>query len=284
MSRYTGFHRRSLIKQREMLRLMRPIVKAYKTELRKVREMSELINLEPNAKLIESFAGALTQIEIAAYVDGRTNTRKMPKRRKANSLMAFADIPDVDKWLDEHIDFAWDLGAVAAVQSMAQEAADYSETTMTNLLEKIKDDAMAALDQGMSFLDWKEQMKIEGFEDANPFHLRTNFDTAANGSYHSAMWHEITESAEIFPYLRYVTMMDDLVREEHAILDGTIAAVDDPFWTIYYPPNGYNCRCSVEQLMESEALRDKRFGDVMLSPELDPRFAKNTGHTQKIFT
>lgn len=284
MKRYIAFNRRSASKQREMLRKMRHEVGLYRLKLMKVKDLAELNNLEPDPDMINAFAAAITQIEIAAYVDGRTTGIRKPRGRRANNRLAFADIPDVDKWLDEHVGFNWDLPAVTAVQSMAEEAVDYSQSTISNLLDFVKDDAFNALDQGLSFLDWKDKMALVGFEDANPYHLRTNFDTAANGSYHAAMWHEIQEYAEIFPYLRYVTMQDDLVREDHAILDGTIAAVDDPFWSVYYPPNGYNCRCSVEQLMRNEAEQDPKYGQESLSPSFDPRFQKNSGQTMKIFT
>jgi SPP1 gp7 family putative phage head morphogenesis protein len=282
---YVAFSRRANTKQRDMLRKMRGVVRDYKTQIRKAKDLSALMNMEPDQPMIDAFAAAITQIEIAAYVDGRTSgTRKLPKNRRANSRMSFADTPDVDKWLDEHLGFAWDLPGLNAIQSMAQEAADYSQSNISNLLDFIKDDAARALDKGLSFLDWKDQMRLEGYEEANPYHLRTNFDTAANGSYHAGMWHEITQYADIFPYLRYVTVEDDKVREEHQALHGTIAAVEDPFWTIYYPPNGYNCRCSVEQLMQSEAVSDRKFGLEVLSLSLDPRFMKNTGQSNTVFS
>lgn len=284
MKRYIAFNRRAATKQRDMLRKMRLRVREYKAMLRKLPDMQSLMALPPDEKLIEGFASALTQVEVAAYVDGRTSARRRARSRKANSIMAFSDF-DVDKWLSEHVGFDWDLAGVEAIQAMAAEAVDYSAANISNLLDFIKDDAIAAIDKGLSFLDWKDNiLSLPGWEDANPYHLRTNFDTAANGAYHAAKWHEITEYADLFPYLRYVTMQDDKVREEHAILNGTIARVEDPFWTIYYPPNGYNCRCSVEQLMRSEAEQDPKFGVEMLTPQFDPRFQKNTGQTNKIFT
>ena len=40
------------------------------------------------------------------------------------------------------------------------------------------------------------------------------------------------------------------VREAHKILEAIVRPVDDQFWNTYYPPNGWNCRCSVEQLSD----------------------------------
>lgn len=279
MQRYLAFTRRAAQKQRSGLLIMKRAVAKYKAQLRKLPDQAALNSLEPDADLTVDFTSSLIQIEIAAYVDGRTTSRRSPRRR-ANANTDF----DIDKWLDGHVHFDWDLPAIETIQAFAVEAASYAQATMKTLLDTIKDDALAALNDGMSFLDWKDQMSLAGFESTNPYHLRTNFDTAANGSYHAGKWQEIQEYADMFPYLRYVTMQDNLVREEHAILDGTIAAVDDSFWSAYYPPNGYNCRCSVEQLMLSEAQADPNFGKEILSPQFDPRFMKNSGQTNTIFT
>ncbi|MDE5575493.1 MAG: phage head morphogenesis protein [Bacteroidales bacterium] len=60
-------------------------------------------------------------------------------------------------------------------------------------------------------------------------------------------WVDIENSADTHPYLEYVTARDERVREEHRALDGTILPIDDPFWTQYYPPNGWRCRCTVRK-------------------------------------
>lgn len=293
LMQFRAFTRRTAAIQRRMMGAQRRAWAKFKSELRDIDSFDILRALEPPEELVAGFAGALTQIEIAAYVDGRLAARKQRglKRRKAASIMeAMTAKPviteeELDEWIDTHVDFAWDLTGVNAISTMAQDASDYSEATLRNLLDFIADDAKNYLDQGMSFQDWRDKMmELPGFESANPYHLRTNFDTAANGAFHAAKWHEIEEFADIFPYLRYVTMMDDRVREEHAELEGTIARVDDAFWSIYYPPNGYNCRCSVEQLMEHEAEADPKFGEPTLAPDFDPRFQKNTGKTNRIFT
>lgn len=290
LMQFRSFQRRTSKKQREMLIAQRRAWAKFEAGLMSIDSFDVFRAQEPPEELVAGFAGALTQIEIAAYVDGRLSARKQRARKRAaaslqamnNSVITDAEL---DAWLDEHIDFAWDIEGVNAISSMSQDATDYSNATISNLLDHIKSDAKDYLDQGMAFKDWRNNiMKLDGFESANPYHLRTNFDTAANGAYHAARWHEIQEYSDIFPYLKYVTMMDELVREEHAELEGTIARVDDAFWSVYYPPNGYNCRCSVEQLMQSEAEAEPKFGEPTLAPDFDPRFQKNIGESNRIFT
>lgn len=52
-------------------------------------------------------------------------------------------------------------------------------------------------------------------------------------------------------FLRYVTKRDGRVRSEHLLLDWVVKKVEDPFWHIYTPPNGWNCRCRLEKLQSS---------------------------------
>lgn len=41
----------------------------------------------------------------------------------------------------------------------------------------------------------------------------------------------------------YATMEDERVRESHEILHGVRRRWDDEFWDLYWPPNGWGCRC-----------------------------------------
>ena len=42
------------------------------------------------------------------------------------------------------------------------------------------------------------------------------------------------------------------MREEHAALHGVTLPPSDSFWAEYYPPNGWNCRCTVVQVRKSK--------------------------------
>ena len=53
--------------------------------------------------------------------------------------------------------------------------------------------------------------------------------------------------AELLPMLTYQTVGDGRVRPEHAMLDEISRPVGDKFWNTYFPPNGWNCRCTVLQ-------------------------------------
>jgi SPP1 gp7 family putative phage head morphogenesis protein len=77
--------------------------------------------------------------------------------------------------------------------------------------------------------------------------LQAEYNNAIAGSQMAGKWIGIEKNAETMPMLQYVTAGDDRVRPAHAAMDGTTLPVTDPFWNNYYPPNGWNCRCTVKQ-------------------------------------
>lgn len=150
------------------------------------------------------------------------------------------------------------------------------------LCSALFEEAKAVFASGGTYRDWADSLSLHGFESENPFHLRTNYDTAANAAYSAGQWKQIQDNKDIFPFLRYVTMQDDKVREEHWMLHDLIYPVDDPFWDNYMPPNGWNCRCSVEQLMQSELPKDYSPMPPNAPVMVDPKFMNNPGKTTQL--
>ncbi len=67
----------------------------------------------------------------------------------------------------------------------------------------------------------------------------------------AAKWEEFMQDGDRYN-LQYRTAHDDRVRPEHAALDRVTLPITDPFWQEYYPPNGWNCRCTVVQVRKSK--------------------------------
>lgn len=79
--------------------------------------------------------------------------------------------------------------------------------------------------------------------------LRTERTTALAGGQMASRWVGFQANKGFMPMLQYSTVGDGKVRDSHQALDGTKKPVDDPFWNVYYPPNGWNCRCDVIQMI-----------------------------------
>jgi uncharacterized protein with gpF-like domain len=82
-------------------------------------------------------------------------------------------------------------------------------------------------------------------------------------------------------YLRYMTKRDARVRHEHAILDGAVKHVDDPFWDIYTPPNGWGCRCTLDKMSGSGITSTNTIG-LNLHKSVPSIFLFNAGKTQTV--
>ena len=85
----------------------------------------------------------------------------------------------------------------------------------------------------------------------NSNYLRAEYNFIHSSAEMAAKWEGFMEDGDRYN-LQYRTQHDDKVRPEHAALDGVTLPPSDPFWEEYYPPNGWNCRCTVVQVRRSK--------------------------------
>ena len=88
--------------------------------------------------------------------------------------------------------------------------------------------------------------------------------------------------------LQYRTANDDKVREEHALLHETTLPASDPFWDKYFPPNGWNCRCTAVQVRKgkyptSDPKLAMERGDNCTDGVKQKMFRYNPGKTMELF-
>lgn len=85
----------------------------------------------------------------------------------------------------------------------------------------------------------------------NSNYLRTEYNFVHASAAMAARWERFAEDADRY-LLQYRTATDGKVRPEHAALHGVTLPFSDPFWDEFFPPNGWNCRCSVVQVPKSK--------------------------------
>lgn len=122
---------------------------------------------------------------------------------------------------------------------------------------------------------------------AVPRLAETIFRTQTAAAYNAGRWNIVNDS-DTAPYIwgfQYCTAHDRRVRPEHRLLEGVRLPKDDPFWKRYFPPNGWNCRCTVLEIWNDEDIAKEDYGITGVDPRtrtdqelnLLPAFDGNVG-------
>ena len=119
----------------------------------------------------------------------------------------------------------------------------------------------------------------------NTGYLRAEYNFVQASAEMAAKWESFMEDGDRY-YLQYRTQNDDHVRPEHAALHGVTLPPSDSFWQEYYPPNGWNCRCTVVQVRKSKynaTPHDEAIarGEEALQQDTKHMFRFNPGIQQK---
>ena len=115
----------------------------------------------------------------------------------------------------------------------------------------------------------------------NSNYLRAEYNFVAASAEMAGRWEQFMRDGDRYN-LQYRTQRDDKVRPEHTALDRVTLPLSDSFWEEFYPPNGWNCRCTVVQVRKSkypETSHDEamRLGDEALQRDTKGVFRFNAG-------
>ena len=121
----------------------------------------------------------------------------------------------------------------------------------------------------------------------NKNYLRAEYNFCQASADMAAKWEQIEADGDRYN-LQYRTQHDEKVRPEHAALDGVTLPPSDPFWETYYPPNGWNCRCTVAQVRKSkypttDPEEARARGEEALQKDTRGIFRFNSGKEGKTF-
>lgn len=130
--------------------------------------------------------------------------------------------------------------------------------TKAALIEDFHNAIGKALEQGTTLAEFRKDfdriVATHGwsYKGGRGWRSAVIFNTNLRTAYAAGKWAQIQRVKETRPYLRYVAVLDQRTRDEHRAWHGTVLPADDPWWKTHYPPNGWNCRCTVQQLSESD--------------------------------
>lgn len=119
----------------------------------------------------------------------------------------------------------------------------------------------------------------------NVNYLRAEYNFVSASAEMAGRWEQFMRDGDRYN-LQYRTQRDDKVRPEHAALDRVTLPPSDSFWEEFYPPNGWNCRCTVVQVRKSKypaTSHDEamRLGDEALQRDSKGIFRFNAGKEGK---
>lgn len=229
----------------------------------------------------------------------------------ARSIVEFLDVPVAGAWdmtpeqalaffkaKGLKTTFRWQ-DMVGTEHARAFTIAKMMDADLLATVQKSIDDALAS---GMTYQEWADKLTptlqaagwwgrkqvvapdgtvvVAGL--GSPARLQTIFRANMQSAYAAGQWDDIVAQSDLAPYLLYDAVDDHRTRPEHAAWDGIVLPITDPWWRTHYPPNGWNCRCTVIQLS------DEDLEDLGLSVTADPPTATyswtnpTTGKVQRI--
>ena len=130
--------------------------------------------------------------------------------------------------------------------------------TKAQLLKKFYDELLSALEEGGTLQEFRANMdsflESEGYEgpEAQQADLifRTNIQTAYNAGHYRRMSEPAVKALR--PYWQYDAVHDTRTRPSHLEMDGRVFPADSPVWDVWFPPNGFKCRCTVKTLSKRQ--------------------------------
>lgn len=157
--------------------------------------------------------------------------------------------------------------------------------TAAEVLQRFLDELEEAAGEGRTKEEFAARMNDflarNGYEGMNAAKasvvFETNIQTAYNAGHYKSMTDPVTK--KLRPYWKYATAGDGAVRESHAQMEGRIYAADDPVWDIWYPPNGFRCRCTVVSMTKAQVERSGQ----PVSDRLPHRVDYGTGEILEYF-
>lgn len=189
---------------------------------------------------------SLTEMSTAAYFLGQYRARKeiakfAPDLKLSLLSDTLATLRTVSKADVEHVK-----------EQYGESTAYVIRTLTTDLEDKVRNAVSKSIADGLHV---NASITRALSAASGVFNAQTIVRTHIQLAYQAAKYLEYQDpfvNAGIWGY-EYITVGDDRVRDEHAAMDGMRLPKDDPRWSAWWPPNGYNCRCSVLPIFTDEA-------------------------------
>lgn len=158
-----------------------------------------------------------------------------------------------------------------------------AKATQLDVLSAIQTSLQRAIDGGVPYKAWAAQLQPElerlgwwGVKElpdpatgelkprqlGSPRRLRTIYDANLRTARAAGQWERAQRTKAVLPYFVYELGPSEHHRPEHEAREGMVAPVDSAIWDSWFPPNGWGCKCWLQQITRTAA--DARGGPTDL--------------------
>lgn len=178
----------------------------------------------------------------------------------------------------------------AVFYSIAEEyrslAFTVSGYTKAQILKRFYDKLLATLEEGGTLQEFRADMndflESEGYDGLAPQQADMIFRTNIQTAYNVGHYRQMTAPAvmALRPYWQYDAVNDTRTRPSHLEMDGRVFPADAPVWDVWFPPNGFKCRCTVKTLSRRQVeQRGLTVETEFPAVAPDPHFGTNPAKT-----
>lgn len=146
--------------------------------------------------------------------------------------------------------------------------------TNTDLVRDLGNSLISSLEKGTTITQFRKDFDAAvqkygwSYKGKRGWRTSVIFNSNMRSAHMAGRWEQLLANSDRRPYLQYRTAGDARVRPQHRQWNGLIYAIGDVFWQTHYPPNGWNCRCTIR------AYSDSDLGNLGVKPS--PKFDLKT--------
>ena len=109
---------------------------------------------------------------------------------------------------------------------------------------------------GESFESWKGRFadlwERKGWTGKAAWRIDNIYRTNIQTAFQAGRFRTMRRTVKTRPYWQYSAVNDGRTRPTHRGMHGWVARWDDPIWKVWWPPNGYRCRCTMKSLSAAQ--------------------------------
>lgn len=140
------------------------------------------------------------------------------------------------------------------------------------LIKDLQSAVLKALEGGTTLAEFRKDFDTIvaahgwSYRGGRNWRTRVIYNTNLRMAYAAGKYDQAQRLKTQRPWMRYIAVDDGRTRELHRHWHNTVLPVDHEWWDTHYPPNGWNCRCTVQTLSGRDL---KRYG-IKVSEEAPP--------------